>query len=39
MKLCPFKMAVQVVRVLEEFVWIGEIVGEQLGQCVGFVIC
>jgi hypothetical protein len=38
MKLCPFEVAVQVVRVLEESVWTREIVGEQLGQCVGFVI-
>jgi hypothetical protein len=30
-KLCPFEVAVQVVRVLEESVWTGEIVGEQLG--------
>jgi hypothetical protein len=37
-KLCPFEVAVQVVRVLEQFVWTGEIVGERLGQCVGFVI-
>jgi hypothetical protein len=37
-KLCPFEVAVQVVRVLEESMWIGEIVGEWLGQCVGFVI-
>jgi hypothetical protein len=38
MKLCPFEVAIQVVRVLEESVWTGEIVGERLGQCVGFVI-
>jgi hypothetical protein len=37
-KLCPFEVVVQVVRVLEEFMWTGEIVGERLGQCVGFVI-
>jgi hypothetical protein len=37
-KLCPFEVAVQVVRVLEESLWTGEIVGERLGQCVGFVI-
>jgi hypothetical protein len=37
-KLCPFEVAVQVVQVLDESVWIGEIVGERLGQCVGFVI-
>jgi hypothetical protein len=37
-KLCPFEMAVQVVRILEESVWTREIVGERLGQCVGFVI-
>jgi hypothetical protein len=37
-KLCPFEVAVQVVRVLEESVWTGKIVGERLGQCVGFVI-
>ena len=36
MKLCPFEVAVQVVRVLEESVWTGKIVGEQLGQCIGF---
>ena len=38
-KLCLFEVAVQVVQVLEEFVWTGEIFGERLGQCVGFVIC
>ena len=38
-KLCPFEVAVQVVRVLEESMWTREIIGEQLGQCVGFVIC
>jgi hypothetical protein len=38
MKLCSFEVAVQVVRVLEESVWTREIVGKQLGQCVGFVI-
>jgi hypothetical protein len=38
MKLCPFEVAVQVVQVLDESMWIGEIVGERLGQCVGFVI-
>jgi hypothetical protein len=37
-KLCPFEVAVQVVQVLDESVWTGEIVGEQLGQCVGFII-
>jgi hypothetical protein len=37
-KLCPFEVAVQVVLVLDESVWIGEIVGERLGQYVGFVI-
>jgi hypothetical protein len=37
-KLCPFEVAVQVVQVLEESVWTGEIVGERLGQCVGLVI-
>jgi hypothetical protein len=37
-KLCPFEVAIQVVQVLDEFVWTGEIVGERLGQCVGFVI-
>jgi hypothetical protein len=37
-KLCPFEVAVQVVRVLEESVWTGEIVGERLGQCIGLVI-
>jgi hypothetical protein len=37
-KLCPFEVVVQVVRVLEESMWTGEIVGERLGQCVGFVI-
>jgi hypothetical protein len=39
MKLYPFEVAVQVVQVLDKSVWIGEIVGERLGQCVGFVIC
>ena len=38
-KLCSFEVAVQVVQVLKESVWTGEIVGEQLGQCVGFAIC
>ena len=38
-KLCTFEVAVQVVCVLEESVWIREIVGEWLGQCVGFIIC
>jgi hypothetical protein len=38
-KLCPFEVAVQVVQVFDESVWTGEIVGERLGQCVGFVIC
>jgi hypothetical protein len=37
-KLCLFEVAVQVVRVLEESVWTWEIVGERLGQCIGFVI-
>jgi hypothetical protein len=37
-KLCPFEVAVQVVRVLEESVWTGEIVEERLGQCISFVI-
>jgi hypothetical protein len=37
-KLCPFEVALQVVQVLDESMWIGEIVGEWLGQCVGFVI-
>jgi hypothetical protein len=37
-KLCPFEVAVQVVQVLDESIWTGEIVGERLGQCVGFVI-
>jgi hypothetical protein len=37
-KLCPFEVAVQVVQVLDESVWTGEIVGEWLGQCIGFVI-
>jgi hypothetical protein len=37
-KLCPFEVAVQVVRVLAESMWIGEIVGERLGQCVGLII-
>jgi hypothetical protein len=37
-KLCPFEVAIQVVQVLDESVWTGEIVGEWLGQCVGFVI-
>ena len=38
MKLCLFEVVVQVVEVLEEFVWTGKIIGERLGQCVGFVI-
>ena len=38
MKLCPFEVTVQVVRVIEESVWTGEMVGERLGQCIGFVI-
>jgi hypothetical protein len=38
MKLCPFEVAIQVIQVLEESVWTGKIVGERLGQCVGFVI-
>ena len=38
-KLCPFEVVVQVVRVIEKSMWIGEIVGERLGQCIGFVIC
>jgi hypothetical protein len=37
-KLCSFEVAVQVVQVLDESMWTGEIVGERLGQCVGFVI-
>jgi hypothetical protein len=37
-KLCLFEVGVQVVQVLDESVWTGEIVGEWLGQCVGFVI-
>jgi hypothetical protein len=37
-KLCLFEVVVQVVQVLDESVWTGEIVGERLGQCVGFVI-
>jgi hypothetical protein len=37
-KLYPFEVAVQVVQVLDESMWTGEIVGERLGQCVGFVI-
>jgi hypothetical protein len=37
-KLCPFEVVVQTVRVLEQSVWTWEIVGEWLGQCVGFVI-
>jgi hypothetical protein len=37
-KLCPFEVAVQVVQVLDDSVWTGEIVGERLSQCVGFVI-
>jgi hypothetical protein len=37
-KLYPFEVAIQVVRVIEESVWIGKIVGERLGQCIGFVI-
>jgi hypothetical protein len=31
-------VAIQVVQVLDESVWTWEIVGERLGQCVGFVI-
>jgi hypothetical protein len=27
-KLCPFEVAIQVVQVLDESVWTGEIVGE-----------
>jgi hypothetical protein len=37
-KLCPFEVAVQVVQVLDESMWTREIVGDRLGQCVGFVI-
>jgi hypothetical protein len=37
-KLYPFEVAAQVVQVLDKSVWTGEIVGERLGQCVGFVI-
>jgi hypothetical protein len=37
-KLCPFEVAVQVVQVLDESVWTGEIVGERLGQYIDFVI-
>ena len=37
-KLCPFEVAIQIVQVLEESMWTGEIVGEWLGQCVGLVI-
>ena len=37
-KLCPFEVAVQVVRVIEESVWTREIVEKRLGQCIGFVI-
>ena len=37
-KLYPFEVAVQVVRVLEESMKTWEIVGKRLGQCVGFVI-
>jgi hypothetical protein len=38
MKLYPFEVAVQVVQILDESMWTREIVGERLGQCVGFVI-
>ena len=38
-KLCLFEVAVQVVRVIEESVWTGKIVGEWRGQCISFVIC
>ena len=37
-KLCPFEVAIQVVRVIEESMWTGKIVGEWLRQCIGFVI-
>ena len=37
-KLCPFEVAIQVARVIEKSVWTGKIVGERLGQCIGFVI-
>jgi hypothetical protein len=37
-KLCPFEVAVQVVRVVDESVWTVEILGERLGQCAGLVI-
>ena len=38
MKLCPSEVAVWVVEVSDGSVWIGEIVGERLDQCVGLVI-
>jgi hypothetical protein len=38
MMMCPSEVAVWVVEVSDGFVWIREIVGEWLGQCVGLVI-
>lgn len=38
LKLFPSEVAVKVVRVVDEMVWTGELVGERLGQCLGFVI-
>jgi hypothetical protein len=37
-KLCPSEVAVWVVEISDGSVWIGEIVGERLGQCIGLVI-
>jgi hypothetical protein len=37
-KMYPFEVAVQVVEVSNGSVWIGEIMGERLGQCAGLVI-
>jgi hypothetical protein len=37
-KLCPSEVAVKIVEVRDGSVWTGEIVEEQLGQCVGLVI-
>ena len=37
-KLGPFEVVVQVVRVIGESVWTGEIVEEQLEQCIGSII-
>jgi hypothetical protein len=37
-KLSPSEVAIRVMQVSDGFVWTGEIVGERLGQCIGFVI-